>query len=62
MNSKQSRWFILILLALIWGSSFILMKKALIDLSPVQVGAYKNHLYSTYPFYCWIEKHFQSDL
>lgn len=39
MNSKQSRWFILILLALIWGSSFILMKKALIDLSPVQVGA-----------------------
>lgn len=39
MNSKQTRWFILILLALIWGSSFILMKKALIDLSPVQVGA-----------------------
>ena len=39
MNSKQSRWFILILLALIWGSSFILMKKALIDLSPIQVGA-----------------------
>jgi len=38
MNSKQSRWFILILLALIWGSSFILMKKALIDLSPIQVG------------------------
>jgi drug/metabolite transporter (DMT)-like permease len=35
----QSRWFILILLALIWGSSFILMKKALIHLSPVQVGA-----------------------
>lgn len=39
MNSKQSRWFILILLAFIWGSSFILMKKALIYLSPVQVGA-----------------------
>lgn len=39
MNSKQSRWFILILLAFIWGSSFILMKKALIHLSPVQVGA-----------------------
>ncbi len=39
MNSKQSRWFILILLAFIWGSSFILMKKALIDLSPIQVGA-----------------------
>ena len=39
MNSKQSRWFILILLAFIWGSSFILIKKALIHLSPVQVGA-----------------------
>ena len=39
MNSIQSRWFILILLAFIWGSSFILMKKALIHLSPVQVGA-----------------------
>lgn len=39
MNNKQSRWFILILLSLIWGSSFILMKKALINLSPIQVGA-----------------------
>ena len=39
MNNKQSRWFILILLSLIWGSSFILMKKALITLNPIQVGA-----------------------
>lgn len=39
MNRKQSRWFILILLSFIWGSSFILIKKALVDLSPVQVGA-----------------------
>ena len=39
MNSNQTRWLILLILALIWGSSFILMKKALIDLSPVQVGA-----------------------
>lgn len=39
MNNKQSRWFILIILSLIWGSSFILMKKALINLSPIQVGA-----------------------
>ena len=30
---------ILIVLALIWGSSFILMKKALIHLTPFQVGA-----------------------
>lgn len=39
MNSNQTRWLILLILALIWGSSFILMKKALIHLSPVQVGA-----------------------
>ncbi|MFD1314077.1 DMT family transporter [Namhaeicola litoreus] len=39
MNEKQLRWFYLITLSLIWGSSFILMKKALIGLSPLQVGA-----------------------
>lgn len=39
MNQNQTRWLLLIILALIWGSSFILMKKALIGLSPVQVGA-----------------------
>ena len=39
MKSEQVRWFILIVLALIWGSSFILMKKALLQLTPVQVGA-----------------------
>lgn len=39
MTQNQIRWLLLIVLALIWGSSFILMKKALIGLSPVQVGA-----------------------
>lgn len=39
MNSRQLRWFYLIVLSFIWGSSFILMKKALIDLTPIQVGA-----------------------
>ena len=39
MKSEYLRWIILIVLALIWGSSFILMKKALIELSPVQVGS-----------------------
>ena len=38
MTDKQLRWFYLIFLSLIWGSSFILMKKALIGLTPVQVG------------------------
>lgn len=39
MKNSQLRWIYLILLSLIWGSSFILIKKALIGLSPIQVGA-----------------------
>jgi len=39
MNDNLKRWLYLIILSLIWGSSFILMKKALIGLTPIQVGA-----------------------
>ena len=39
MDSKQLKWFYLITLALIWGSSFILIKKGLVGLSPMQVGS-----------------------
>ncbi len=39
MEDKKLRWVYLMLLALIWGSSFILMKRALVGLSPMQVGA-----------------------
>jgi drug/metabolite transporter (DMT)-like permease len=39
MLKKQIRWILLFVLALIWGSSFILMKKGLIGLSPYQLGA-----------------------
>jgi len=39
MNNSLKRWVYLIILSLIWGSSFILMKKALIGLTPIQVGA-----------------------
>lgn len=38
MNSRQIRWLFLIVLSVIWGSSFILMKRALISLTPIQVG------------------------
>ena len=38
MTLSKKRWIYLIVLALIWGSSFILMKKALIALTPIQVG------------------------
>jgi drug/metabolite transporter (DMT)-like permease len=39
MISKNLKWFLLVLLALIWGSSFILIKKGLISLSPFQLGS-----------------------
>ena len=39
MNNQQQKWLFLIVLSLVWGSSFILMKKALIGLTPIQVGA-----------------------
>lgn len=39
MNNQQRKWFYLIILSIIWGSSFILMKKALIGLTAIQVGA-----------------------
>jgi len=39
MRNTQLRWIYLIILSIVWGSSFILMKKALIGLTPIQVGA-----------------------
>ncbi len=39
MNSKNIKWGLLVLLALIWGSSFILIKKGLLGLTPFQLGS-----------------------
>jgi drug/metabolite transporter (DMT)-like permease len=39
MLSKQLKWVLLITLALIWGSSFILIKKGLVALNPFQLGS-----------------------
>ena len=39
MKSFQIKWILLGLLALIWGSSFILIKKGLIGLTPFQLGS-----------------------
>lgn len=39
MQSKQSKWYLLAILALIWGSSFILMKRGLEGLNPFQLGS-----------------------
>lgn len=39
MNNQKQKWFYLVFLSLVWGSSFILMKKALIGVTPIQLGA-----------------------
>ena len=39
MADTNKKWFYFIVLSLIWGSSFILIKKSLIGLTPYQVGA-----------------------
>lgn len=39
MKAQQLKWVILITLALIWGSSFILIKKGLVGLNPFQLGS-----------------------
>ena len=39
MNARQLKWGYLVILALIWGSSFILIKKGLIGLSALQLGS-----------------------
>ncbi|MEZ7505113.1 DMT family transporter [Flavobacterium sp. Arc2] len=39
MESKQLKWGYLLVLSLVWGSSFILIKKGLIGLTAIQVGS-----------------------
>jgi len=39
MNADREKWVLLIILTVIWGSSFILIKKSLEHFSPYQVGA-----------------------
>jgi drug/metabolite transporter (DMT)-like permease len=39
MFQDNKKWLYLIILSLIWGSSFILIKKALIGVSPLQLGS-----------------------
>ena len=50
MNTEQKKWFYLFLLAFTWGSSFILIKKGLLDLSPLQLGSLRTVLSSLFIF------------
>ncbi|WP_291864921.1 DMT family transporter [Maribacter sp.] len=38
MNNYKKKWFYLVLLSFIWGSSFILIKKGLVGFSSIQLG------------------------
>ena len=44
MNNDHKKWIYLIVLAMVWGSSFILIKKSLIGLTPVQLGALRTFI------------------
>lgn len=39
MSAVNKKWIYLVILALIWGSSFILIKKGLLGLTAIQLGA-----------------------
>ena len=39
MLAKDNKWLLLVVLSLIWGSSFILIKRGLVGLNPYQLGS-----------------------
>lgn len=39
MNADKEKWVLLVILSIIWGSSFILIKKSLEHFNPYQVGS-----------------------
>jgi drug/metabolite transporter (DMT)-like permease len=50
MTDTQRKWLYLAILSLVWGSSFILIKKALVGLSPLQLGALRTIFASLFLF------------
>ncbi|MFK7781816.1 DMT family transporter [Psychroserpens sp.] len=50
MKNANSKWLYLIILALIWGSSFILIKKSLLGLTPYQLGALRTVITGVFLF------------
>lgn len=42
MSNDKLKWVYLCLLAVVWGSSFILIKKGLVGLTPLQVGSLRS--------------------
>lgn len=50
MNEYNRKWIYLIILSLVWGSSFILIKRALIGLNPLQLGGLRIVFASSFLF------------
>jgi drug/metabolite transporter (DMT)-like permease len=50
MSQDQKKWIYLLTLAFVWGSSFILIKKGLIGLTPLQLGSLRTVLSSLFIF------------
>ena len=50
MSNQQLKWFYLIILSLVWGSSFILIKKGLVGLTDYQLGSLRIVLTSIFLF------------
>lgn len=41
MRASNKKWLYLFILSLIWGTSYILIKKGLVGLTPLQLGAFR---------------------
>ena len=50
MNTEQKKWIFLFILAITWGSSFILIKKGLQGLSPLQLGSLRTVMSALFIF------------
>jgi len=50
MNKEKRKWVYLFILAIVWGSSFILIKKGLVGLTPLQLGSLRTVISSLFIF------------
>ena len=50
MQNNTKKWTYLLILSLIWGSSFILIKKSLLGLTPYQLGALRTIITGVFLF------------
>ncbi len=51
MQHTKLKWIYLAILSLVWGSSFILIKKSLIGLTPLQLGALRTLFAAVFLFF-----------